>query len=75
MLPGIRWVRWWGKGRLKVLILVPLSIGIEVLSTASLSIDNSIDNTFEGIEDIAPRTSQNVCVQPAERSSEDSEPF
>ena len=57
------------------MILVPLSIGIEVLSTASLSIDNSIDNTFEGIEDIAPRTSQNVCVQPAERSSEDSEPF
>ena len=52
-----------------------ISIGIVVLSTASLSIDNSIDNTFEGIEDIAPRTSQNVCVQPAERSSEDSEPF
>ena len=43
--------------------------------TASLSIDNSIDNTFEGIEDIAPRTSQNICFQPAERSSEDSEPF
>ena len=52
-----------------------LSLGIVVLSTASLSIDNSIDNTFEGIEDFALRTSQNVCVQPAERSSEDSEPF
>ena len=36
-----------------------LSLGIVVLSTASVSIDNSIDNTFEGIEDIAPRTSQN----------------
>ena len=35
-----------------------LSLGIVVLSTASVSIDNSIDNTFEGIEDIAPRTSQ-----------------
>ena len=46
-----------------------------VLDIASLSIDNSIDNTFEGIEDLAPRTSQNVCVQPAERSSEDFEPF
>jgi len=48
---------------------------MEVLGATSLSIDNSIDNTFEGIEDVAPRTSQNVCVQPAERSSEDSEPF
>ena len=29
-----------------------------VLDIASLSIDNTIDNTFEGIEDLAPRASQ-----------------
>ena len=34
---------------------VPLSIGIVVLSTAPLSIDNSIDNTWK----IQPRSSEN----------------